>query len=66
MSTAVHREKNRFPYRKEETKANQTAKQYMFFPTIIKINISIRILKKKYQSSIKGKLTISEVNASEY
>jgi hypothetical protein len=66
VSTAVYKEKNIFPYRREETKANQTAKQYVFFPTIIKINIPITILKKKCQSITKGKLTINEVNTSKY
>jgi hypothetical protein len=66
VSTAVYKEKNRFPYRREETKANLTAKQYICFPTIIKIHVPIKIFKKKYQSSIKGKVTINEVKTSEY
>jgi hypothetical protein len=32
VSTAVYKEKNRFPYRGEEITANQTAKQYVFSP----------------------------------
>jgi hypothetical protein len=65
VSTAVYKEKNRSGGKK--LKQIKQEKQYAFFPTIIKINISIKILKKKkYQSSIKGKLTINEVKTSEY
>jgi hypothetical protein len=57
VSTAVYKEKNRFPYRGKEITAYQTAKQYVFSPTIIKIYISIKILNKEYQSN--NKLTIN-------
>jgi hypothetical protein len=56
VSTAVYKEKNRFPYRREETKANQTAKQYVFFPTIIKMNIYIhKNIKEKIPKQYKRK-----------
>jgi hypothetical protein len=48
VSTVVYKEKNRFPYSREETEANQTAKHYVF-PHNHQVNISIKILKKKIQ-----------------